>query len=54
MSTLQEDMEQLNRAVGDLAYAVCKAVGIVWLAEKFGMKLRPWAREARIRDNMRP
>ena len=40
---------RLNREAATLAFLILNAIGIVALAERLGMKLRPWALAARKR-----
>lgn len=47
MSTLQEDVEQLRKALLDLSYAFLDGIGLIRLAERYGMTLRPWVLERR-------
>lgn len=50
---LQGDLDALRDAILRLAFDVFEAVGIVALAERLGLQLRPWAREQQIRSRWR-
>jgi hypothetical protein len=39
------DMENLRKAWLDLSYLIFKNTGVIWLAQRFGMKLKPWVKE---------
>jgi hypothetical protein len=48
MTTLNEDLQQLNDAWLDLAYQLVKPMLPVF--DRLGRELKPWVRERQIRD----
>lgn len=50
---LRGDLDEFRDALLRLAFAVFEAVGLVALAERLGLQLKPWAREQQIRSRWR-
>lgn len=51
--TLEQELREFREAWLAFAYEVLLALGVVRLAERLGMKPRPWAREQKIRREWR-
>ena len=43
--TVHDDMQRLREAWRDLVWVCLRAWGVIWVARKIGLTLKPWIEE---------